>query len=471
VVAFISLGCPKNLVDSEVMLARLAESGALITGDESVADTVVVNTCGFLGAAREEALGVLRELAQRKRRGDLKRIVVAGCLVQRDGEQIRRLVPEVDALVGVNNREDVARAVWSANRTSQAGLSLGPCYGPAWSDRARLRLTPRHYAYLRISEGCNQRCTFCTIPSIRGPMHCKTPEEIVAEARELIDDGAREIILIGQDTTGYGQDIGYADGLAGLLRRLDRECDRAEWIRPMYLYPSVLSDAIIDAIAECERIVHYVDIPLQHISNRVLKRMHRGMTRHQTEALLTRLRQRIPGLTIRTTFIVGFPGETDAEFEELYAFVRDFGFDAVGAFVFSPEPGTPAARMKDQVPEPLKQERYERLMLAQQEVAFGRARAWVGRGFRVLVDGRNESGVVVARHAGQAPEVDAVCRFEQDDVQVGSFQQVLCVGTRGYDLLVCPTAEKPDSSLFPLRRQDCARSGRTGSQGLGDSWC
>jgi len=313
VVGFVSLGCVKNLVDSEKMLAQIAESGALISGDEDAADTIVVNTCGFLQAARAEVLDVLEELVERKRQGDLKRIVVVGCLVQRDGAKLLEAVPEIDALVGVHNRDDVTAAVWgrhplggaranperervgakrvacargpdlrglkSAARSQQArrenealdhspkvDLYLGDYHPQLWSDRGRLRLTPRHYAYVRISEGCSQKCTFCTIPAIRGPMHCKPPDEIVAECRELIADGARELILIGQDTTCYGRDIGYELGLAGLLRKLDAECDGAKWIRLMYAYPSVMTDEMIAAIAECDRIVKYTDLPLQHIA-------------------------------------------------------------------------------------------------------------------------------------------------------------------------------------------------------------
>lgn len=437
VVAFVSLGCSKNLVDSERMLGELAESGAVLSGDESAADTIVVNTCGFLEAARREAMEIIGELAARKRAGRLRRLVVAGCLVQRDGEKIREAAPEVDALVGVNNRSDVVRAVWRMDRDAAVDRYLGDYHaGQAWSDSGRLRLTPRHYAYMRISEGCNQKCTFCTIPSIRGPMHCKTPDELVAEGRELVADGAREILLLGQDTTSYGADIGYAPGLAGLLRRLDRELDGLDWLRLMYVYPSVFTDEMIDAIASCERVVKYIDIPLQHASDRMLRRMHRRVTRRQQEALLTRLRKRIPGVAIRTTFIVGFPGETEAEFDELLAFVRDFGFDAAGAFAYSREPETPAGRMKEQVPEAVKAERYERLMLAQQEVCFAKAGEQVGRRMQVLVDGTNDSGVRTARHAGQAPEVDAVCLLVDSDAKPGEFRTVECVGAEGYDLVV-----------------------------------
>ncbi|MFO0839985.1 MAG: 30S ribosomal protein S12 methylthiotransferase RimO [Phycisphaerae bacterium] len=463
VVSFVSLGCAKNLVDSEKMLGQLVESGCTISGDESLADTIVVNTCGFLESSRREALDILVELAERKRRGKLKRIVVAGCLVQRDGGELQREVPEIDALVGVNNRDDVVRAVWRMDRDAALDRYLGDYHAVAldsprrWNDQGRLRLTPRHYAYVRISEGCDQKCTFCTIPSIRGPMHSKTPDEIVAECRELTDDGARELILIGQDTTSYGRDVQASGGLAGLLRRLDSECDAARWIRLMYVYPSVMTDEMIDAIAECERVVKYIDIPLQHISDRVLRAMYRRVTRAQTLELLEKLRRRIPGVTIRTTFIVGFPGETEEEFEELLSFAREAGFDAAGAFKFSLERETPAGRMKDQLDESLKAERYERFMLAQQEVAIAAARRWIGREFETLIDearqpvkeeqrgasGRARRATVgslptefIARHAGQAPEVDGVCRLRGGSFEAGEFVTVRCVAADGYDLIV-----------------------------------
>ncbi|MCK4342771.1 MAG: 30S ribosomal protein S12 methylthiotransferase RimO [Phycisphaerae bacterium] len=435
-VGFVSLGCVKNLVDSEKMLGQIAESGAVISGDESAADVIVVNTCGFLDSARQEALDVIRELAERKRRGELRRLVVAGCLVQRDGRKLLEEVPEIDALVGVNNRDDVVRAVWRHERGKALNLYLGDYHPQPWSDQGRLRLTPRHYAYVRISEGCDQQCTFCTIPAIRGPLHCKSPDRIVAECRELIADGTRELILIGQDTTGYGRDIGYEPGLAGLLRTLNEDCDGARWIRLMYAYPSAFTDAMIEALAECERFVKYIDLPLQHINDRLLKVMGRRVTRKQTEALLEKLRGRIPGVTIRTTFIVGFPGETEAEFGELLEFVRDFRFDALGTFKYSLEPDTPAGKMDGQLEQTAKEERYERLMLGQQEIAFAAARRRVGERFDVVVDGLGEERRAVARHAGQAPDVDAVCYLDSVTVTPGEFVPARCVATDGYDLLI-----------------------------------
>lgn len=456
-VSFISLGCAKNLVDSEKMLALLAEAGCTIVGDGGDADAAVVNTCGFLGASRDEALGVLAELAEQKRQGRLERIVVAGCLVQRDGQRLIEAVPEIDALVGVNNRADIARAVLDGfpaeksehqqvEKPKSAGegreVYLGDYHPTSWvganrSDRVRLRLTPQHYAYLRISEGCNQKCTFCTIPAIRGPMHSKTVDEILDEARELISDGVVELVLIGQDTTSFGGDIEPGPGLAGLLRELNR-LDGAEWIRLMYVYPSVLTDEIIDAIAQCERIVNYIDIPLQHIDDRVLKAMFRRVTRRRTEDLLERIRTRIPGVAIRTTLIAGFPGETEDEFDSLRTFIRDFQFDALGVFPFSSEPGTPAHRMADHLPPDVIQSRVDVLMQTQQDVAFAKAATRTGDRLRVLIEDFGRDGVYPARHAGQAPEVDSIVYVDGGEYDPGQFVDVHCIGSSEYDLLARP---------------------------------
>jgi ribosomal protein S12 methylthiotransferase len=278
-------------------------------------------------------------------------------------------------------------------------------------DRARLRLTPRHFAYLRISEGCNQGCTFCTIPSIRGPMRSKPIEQVLAEARELAADGAVELNLIGQDTTSFGTDIGYAAGLSGLLRTLDRELKDVHWLRLMYAYPSCFTDEMIDAIAQSDRVVKYIDMPLQHINDEILTKMRRRVTRRQIETLLEKLRERVPGIALRTTFIAGSPGETDDQHAELVRFVKDFGFDMMGVFPYSQEPGTAMGRMEDQLPDDVKQARVEELMLAQQDVAFARAAGMKGKTIEVLIErqaGREIEDGYVARSQSQAPDIDSV---------------------------------------------------------------
>jgi len=448
-VALVSLGCPKNLVDSERMLGLLAGDGIAVTADAAQADAIVINTCGFLAASRDEALNEIRLAIQFKTAGRCKRVIVAGCLVQRDKLKLLREAPGIDRLVGVFDREQIVQAVrGEQNPAAEHGHFLGKYHDlsrqlaqqletsttataiadqpitievqrqtktrrlPVFEDdRARLRLTPRHYAYLRISEGCNQGCTFCTIPSIRGPMRSKPIDRILAEARELAADGAVELNLIGQDTTSFGTDIGYEPGLAGLIRTLDRELPDIHWLRLMYAYPSCFTDEMIDALAESPRFVRYIDMPLQHINDAILARMKRRVTRKQTEALLAKLRDRVPGIALRTTFIAGSPGETDAQHRELLKFVEDFGFDMMGVFPFSPEPGTPMGRATDQIDDATKQQRVEDLMLAQQKVAFAKAKNMVGQRVKVLLDrraGRDAADGWVARTTSQAPEIDSV---------------------------------------------------------------
>jgi len=455
-VAFVSLGCPKNLVDSEKMLGLLAEAGCPIVSEASgMAEVMVVNTCGFLAASRDEAIEVLRQAAELKQEGKVKRLVAAGCLVQRDGQSLLEEVPQIDALLGVHNRGDIVRAVTGrspaelrnrVSNTDDGRLFLGAYHPNSWvganrSDRTRLRLTPSHYAYLRISEGCDQKCTFCTIPSIRGPMHCKTVDEIMAEAGELIADGAREILLIGQDTTSYGRDIGDGPGLAGLLRTLNA-LDGVKWLRLMYAYPSDFTDEMIDAIAGCEKVTKYIDIPLQHINDRMLKAMYRRVTRKQTESLLEKLRDRIPGVAIRTTLIAGFPGETEAQFEELRDFVRDFGFDLLGVFGYSNEPGTPAHRIEGHLPAETIQDRVEALMLTQQAVAFAKAAARVGDVFEVMIDDYGRDGIYPARHQGQAPQVDSLVYVQGGEHEPGDLLTVRCTAAREYDLIAEPVPSR-----------------------------
>jgi len=440
-ISLVSLGCPKNLVDSETILGELAAAGCVVSARIEDADVAIVNTCGFLAAAREESLAVISELVSLKQSGVLRRVVVAGCFAQRDGGDLRRQVPGVDAIIGLNDRDRLIQAVlgdgeFTANRPYAARRrELGR--DVTADDTGRLRLTPRHTAYLRVSEGCSQGCSFCTIPAICGPYRSKDPEQVLAEARELIADGTVELNVIGQDTTSYGRDIGYDAGLAGLVRRLDA-LDGARWIRMMYAYPSSVTDAMIDAMADCEHVVKYLDLPLQHISDPILKAMRRGITRSQTERLLDRLRTRIENLAIRTTFIVGFPGETDAMFDELLTFVKAFGFDALGVFEYSRESGTPAARLDNEVPLETRRQRREQMMLAQQEIAFAANADCVGRSLTVLVDGVDPDGRCVARSAAQAPEVDSVC-YLTDPRPAGELVAGVVTDWADYDLVVRPS--------------------------------
>jgi ribosomal protein S12 methylthiotransferase len=384
-VAFVSLGCPKNLVDSERMLGLLAQDGLVVTPDASKADAIIINTCGFLEASKTESMAEIREAVGFKTTGKCKRVVVAGCLVQRHKTKLLADEPGIDRLVGVFDREHIVEAVrGKENPRQEHGHFLGKYHDlserlaaeanldpslknikqtktsrlPVFEDdRARLRLTPRHWAYLRISEGCNQGCSFCTIPSIRGLMRSKPLEHILAEARELAADGAVELNLIGQDTTSYGTDIGYTAGLSGLLKTLDRDLKDVHWLRLMYAYPSCFTDEMIKTLADSARVVKYIDMPLQHINDDLLKTMKRRVTRREIETLLQKLRDWVPGITLRTTFIAGSPGETDAQHQELVQFVKDFGFDMMGVFPYSAEPGTPMGKMPGQLPDEVKKAR------------------------------------------------------------------------------------------------------------------
>lgn len=457
-VCLVSLGCPKNLVDSEWMLGALAQAGCVVGAPMDAADVIVVNTCGFLAAAREESRQVIAEALDRKRRGRVRRVVVAGCLASHQGTTLRRQWDSgIDAVVGVDDRRRIVEAVL-AEKPLSACRRHPRSYGRNGPrDTGRFRLTPKHTAYLRIAEGCSRKCTFCLIPSIRGPLRSKPVEMILAEARELIADGAVELNVIAQDTTAYGEDLHRAGGggetLASLLRRLDR-LDGVRWIRLLYTYPRRFDDELIDALAESEHVVPYLDMPLQHIATRVLRRMGRGVTRRDIETLLEKLRRRIPSLALRTSFIAGFPGETETEFRELVEFVRSFRFAAVGVFEYSPEPGTPAARLAPPVPPAVAAQRAEALMAAQRAVVRSAHRAMVRRQHRleVLVDGPDAHGRCIGRHAGQAPEIDGVC-FLTHPRPAGTILPAVVTDFREYDLIVQPFHQGSRSRLSCSRRQ------------------
>jgi ribosomal protein S12 methylthiotransferase len=462
--AFVSLGCPKNLVDSERMLGKLAQDGFTLTPDADGADLVVVNTCGFIEPARQESLAVIREMTALKERGRVGAVVVAGCLAERKKEELLQIVPGVDQIVGVFGREEIAqvasRALAPRARRDAAGdgsaaeqrALFRPAPVRAQEDTARLRVTPRHYAYLKISEGCDRLCTFCAIPGMRGKHVTKPIDQVLREAEELIADGVRELILVAQDTTYYGMDLYGRAWLAELLRELDR-IETLSWIRVLYLYPMHLTDELIDTLAGARRIIPYLDMPLQHINDRVLRRMQRRVDRAATEALVGRLRSAIPGLTLRTTFIVGFPGETEAEFEELLAFVRAARFERVGVFPYSFEPGTPATRLDGHLPEDIKQERRDCLMAAQQEVAFAWSRSRVGKEIEVIIDGPDPEfpNHASARSHADAPEIDALVRVKGKNLRAGDILTVRVTAADGYDLAAKPLRGRDTVFREPAR--------------------
>jgi ribosomal protein S12 methylthiotransferase len=441
--AFVSLGCPKNTVDSERMLGKLAQDGYTLTPDADGADVVVVNTCGFIEPARRESLAVIREMLALKEQGRVGAVVVAGCLAERKKDELLQIVPGVDQIVGVFGREEITqvvnRTLTSRERkrpeTDEQRSLFRPAPVKAQEDTARLRITPRHYAYLKISEGCDRLCTFCAIPGMRGKHVTKPIEEVVREARELAADGVRELILVAQDTTYYGMDLYGRVRLAELLRELDK-IDGLAWIRVLYVYPMYLTDELIDTLARAKRIIPYLDIPLQHINDRVLKRMQRKVNRAATEELIARLRSSIPNLTLRTTFIVGFPGETEAEFEELCEFVRTARFERAGVFPYSLEPGTPATRLDGHMAEEVKMARRDHLMETQQDVAFAWSNTQVGKEIEVIIDGPDPEfpNHALARSHADAPEIDAAVRVKGRGLHAGDIVRVHVTAADGYDL-------------------------------------
>lgn len=438
--AFVSLGCPKNTVDSERMLGLLRLEGYELVDSPEGADFAVVNTCGFIEQAREESFGAIDEMLELKRQGQLRGVIVSGCLAERQKEELLSDRPDIDHLVGVFGRDEVTKV---ADRLiggmEEQRLVFRPAPAKPLEDTHRLQITPQHYAYLKISEGCDRLCTFCAIPKMRGKHATKPIEEVVAEARELQSNGVRELVIVAQDTTYYGRDLYGEPRLVQLLEALE-EVEGLDWVRLMYLYPMYFTDELIDLIAQSNRIVPYLDMPLQHINDRMLKRMQRRVNRAATEELVNKLRERIPNVVLRTTLITGFPGETDAEFEELLEYVEQARFERLGVFTYSNEPGTPAARLADQVPDEVMQERRDRLMLAQQQIAFDWADRQVGSTLDVLIDTPlpEQQGVWLGRTTADAPDVDCAVFVTGENVKPGDLMACEVVARSDYDLVATP---------------------------------
>ncbi len=433
--AFVSLGCPKNLVDSEKMLGTLALDGYTLVPDPEGADFVIVNTCGFIESSRAESKAVIREMLDLKKSGKTRGVIVAGCLPQRLGSALIDELPEIDHIVGVFGRDEINRvADHLVGGLKEQRELFRPAPVKALDDRARLRITPRHFAYLKISEGCDRTCTFCAIPKMRGKHITKPMEMVLDEARELAGDGVRELNIVAQDTTYYGLDLYGEVRLAELLEQLET-VEGLDWIRLLYLYPIHFSDRLIDVIAGSSKIIPYLDMPLQHINDLMLKRMQRRVNRAQTEELLGKLRNRIPNLVLRTTFITGFPGETDAQFEELRDFVAEARFERMGAFTYSLEPGTPAEKLADHLPEDVKNARRDELMEVQQRIAFEFQESLVGYELDALIDAPVEPGLWVGRTFADAPEIDGVVYVRGDNLAAGELVPVEIVAAQEYDLV------------------------------------
>ena len=438
--AFVSLGCPKNLVDSERMLGLLQLRGYQLVPEPDGTDFVVVNTCGFVEQARDESYGVIREMSELKQAGKTRGLIVSGCLAERQRAQLLDDCPQIDHVVGVFGRDEVTRvADRLVGNLDQQRTLFRPAPVRPLPDRNRLRVTPRHFAYLKISEGCDRLCTFCAIPAMRGKHATKPIEEVVAEARELAADGVRELIIVAQDTTYYGLDLYGKPRLKDLLRQLD-QIESLDWIRLMYFYPMYVDRELAKVIAESEKVVPYIDMPLQHINDNMLRRMARRVTRCQTEELLAMLRSEIPNVVMRTTMISGFPGETDAQFEELLEFVGQQRFEHLGVFAYSRELGTPADRLEDQVPEPIRLERRDRLMATQQKIAFEWCESRVGTTCDVIVDRplAGEPDVSIGRTTADAPDVDGVVYVTGSGLTPGQIVPCELVASQEYDMVGVP---------------------------------
>lgn len=470
-IGLISLGCPKNLVDSEVMLGLAQQAGHELTRDAGEADVLIVNTCAFIDKARQESVDAILEMAQQKQQGRCRQLVVTGCLGERYRDQLRAQIPEIDVVLGTGEVPAIVDALGGAasrpaspgpagahplpllranGERVEVGGSPVTAAGPGTTlptylydaDTPRLLATPRHYAYLKIAEGCDYKCAFCIIPRLRGAYRSRSIESVVQEAGSLAARGVRELLLVSQDTTFYGNDRGERGALAQLLHALDR-VDGLTWIRLLYLYPTTISNDVLDAMATLSKVCAYVDLPLQHAADGVLKRMKRPGTRAGYSRLLERIRARVPGVTLRTTFIVGFPGETETDFDELCAFVEETRFNHVGVFTYSHEEGTSAHTLVDDVPAAVKRRRQSHLMRLQKRLVARAQKARRGEHVRLLVDGPSSEHDLVLRGRleGQAPDIDPLVYLTDCDPSAFSPGQLIdaeIVGSRGYDLLARP---------------------------------
>lgn len=430
-IGVVSLGCPKNLVDSETMLGLIHDENYKITNDPSEAEIIIVNTCGFIESAKEESINTILQMAEYKKSGSCKYIIVTGCLSQRYAEELFNELPEADAIAGVEVYDEIGsiiKRVMNGERFIMLERTKPDViYTSKETFLPRILTTPSYTAYLKIAEGCDNCCSYCAIPKIRGPYRSKPMEQVLKEAKALADNGVKELIVVAQDTTRYGEDLpGGKLLLADLLKELNK-IESLKWIRVMYCYPNNFTDELIETFASLDKVCKYVDLPLQHASNRLLASMNRYDTREEVETLLAKLRKRIPGIVIRTTFIVGFPGETDADFEELKEFVEQQRFENAGVFAYSQEEGTVAGAMPNQIPDEIKQERYHELMALQAQISEEIHKDTEGQTLEVLVEGIEEdgSGLHYGRSYREAPDIDGLVFIENPGViKPGCFVKV-----------------------------------------------
>jgi len=442
-VGFVSLGCPKNLVDSEVMMGQLQQSGYQVTANADEADTIVVNTCGFIDSAKQESIDAILEAARLKTEGTAKRLIVAGCLVERYRDELKAELPEVDAFIGTSQINEILTVCDpKTNTRTLPVVPLGNQSATYLYDEStpRVLATPSHYAFIKIAEGCDRPCAFCFIPQMRGHFRSRRFGSIIAEAHQLAEEGVKELILVAQDSSRYGEDLGTQDALARLIRELSRT-NGIEWVRVMYTYPTHISDSFLDAIAEEPKAVKYLDMPLQHASQNVLKLMKRGGNRKSLERLIERVRKRVPGIAVRTTFITGFPGETDEDFNELLSFVKNVEFDRVGVFTYSDEEGTPAFELGNKVPHKTAAKRRTSLMKEQARISKRNNKSRIGDIVRVVFEGESKESELLwqARMETQAPDIDGCVLVNEvpEGVvpSIGDFLNVQITEAHEYDLL------------------------------------
>ena len=434
-VSMVSLGCCKNQIDGEIMLKKLLDEGYEIIADSGLADVVIVNTCGFIEAAKEEAIENILEFCTLKEEGRIKKVIITGCLAERYREEVLAEIPEADAVIGIGKNKDIVSIVKRAlegEKLAEFGEKEDlPLNGE------RVLTNPPHYAYVKIAEGCSNRCTYCAIPSIRGPFRSRKMEDIIAEVKALSDDGISEINIVAQDTTRYGEDLYGKVCLDELLKKLC-EIDSVKWLRVLYAYPERITDSLIETIKTEEKIVKYLDIPLQHASNGVLKRMNRLGTKESYTELIKRLRKEIPEIVLRTSIIAGFPGETEEEFEELCEFIKEARFQRLGCFAYSAEEGTPAEKMEGQLDDEVKEKRADIVRFEAETVMEENAEKDIGKTFKVLVEGFDRyAGVYIARSYKDAPDIDPKVFFTSKvkDIEIGNFYNVKITETLGFDLI------------------------------------
>ena len=434
-ILFVSLGCDKNLVDSEVMLGLLSRAGYEFTDDETEAEVIVVNTCCFIGDAKEESINTILEMAAQKETGKCKVLIVSGCLAQRYKDEVLKEIPEVDGILGTASCDKIVEVVEETLK-GKKGQEFENIDLLKARDGGRIVTTGGHYAYLKIAEGCDKHCTYCVIPSVRGKYRSVPMEELVKEARELAEGGVRELILVAQETTLYGMDLYGEKRLPALLKEL-AEIPGIHWIRMLYCYPEEITDELIETIKTEEKVCHYMDIPIQHASDRILRRMGRRTNRVEITGRIRRLREEIPDIAIRTTMITGFPGETEEDLEELLDFVDEMEFERLGVFPYSREEDTPAAVMEDQVPEEIKAERRSQVMELQQDISLEHGEDMVGRELEVFIEGRvADENAYVGRTYMDAPGVDGYIFVNTDlELMSGMFVRVKVTGALEYDLI------------------------------------